>query len=194
MFLVDIDLMKSLEYKGEYAIRYKCANCKHFKGTHYSEKESCNKLPECVKISGHNNICRNYEEKIKNPSLQEFNFDDYLEFLGSDYYRPWSVDKTRIIGSAKLGEVVMDGGKLAKLLPNIYKPFYERYDKPYCKATFPRCFVSVHNHNFEIDYQLYREQKFINENNEIKFVYHYWKDSPNQKKYKTEVNGKFRIE
>ena len=48
--------------------------------------------------------------------------------------------------------------------------------------------------NFEIDYRLYREQKFINENNEIEFVYHYWKDSPSQRKYKTEVNGVFKIE
>ena len=88
----------------------------------------------------------------------------------------------------------MDDGKLAELLPNTYKHFYERYDKPYCKATFPRCFVSVHNHNFEIDYRLYREQKFINGNGEIEFVHHYWKDSPNQKKYKTEINGRFKIE
>lgn len=190
----DYELMKSLEYKGEYVIRYKCADCKYFKGTHYNEKAQCSKLPECVKINGHNNICRNYEARIKNPSSPEFNFDNYLEFLGSDYYRPYSIDKTKIIGSAKLGEVVMDGGKLVKKFSNTYSPFYNTYDKPYCKAIFPRCFVSVDNHNFEIDYRLYREQKFINKNNEIKFVYHYWKDSPNQKKYKTEINGKFKIE
>lgn len=36
-----------------------------------------------------------------------------------------------LVGSAKFGEVVIDDGKLAKLLPNIYKPFYERYDKSF---------------------------------------------------------------
>lgn len=192
--MINHELMRSLEYKGKYAIRHRCADCKHFKGTHYSEKESCDKLPDHVKISRSNNICRNYETRIKNPSSPEFNFDDYLEFLGSDYYRPWSVDKTKIIGSARLGEVVIDGGKLAERFPNTYKPFYDTYDKPYCKVNFPRCFVSVDNHNFEIDYKLYREQKFINENGEIEFVYHYWKDSPTQRRYKTEVNGRFKIE
>ena len=37
--LINHELMKSLEYKGEYGVRYKCANCKHFNGTNYSEKE-----------------------------------------------------------------------------------------------------------------------------------------------------------
>lgn len=193
MNLNNYELMKSLEYKGEYTTRYRCANCKHFKGAYYDNKELCNKLPKCVKISGHNNICRNYEAKIINPSSPKFNFDDYLEFLGSDYYRPYSVDETRIIGSSRLGEVVLDGGKLAEKIPNRYNPFYEQYDKPYCTINFPRCFVSVDNHNFEIDYRLYREQKFINENNEIEFVYHYWKDNPNKKRYKKEINGKFKI-
>ena len=27
--LINHELMKSLEYKGEYGVRYKCANCKH---------------------------------------------------------------------------------------------------------------------------------------------------------------------
>ena len=32
-----------------------------------------------------------------NPSSSEFNFDDYLEWLGTDYYRPHTIDKENII-------------------------------------------------------------------------------------------------
>lgn len=94
----------------------------------------------------------------------------------ADYKAAFAADKTKIIGSARLGEVVVDGGKLAELLPEIYSPFYETYDLPYCSATFPRCHVKVGEHYFDIDYRLYRELAFINEDDEIIFDLHHWKD------------------
>lgn len=189
---IDHALMKSLEYNGEYGARYTCKNCVHCpvgEGYQPCDKQGVDVLPS-------NNVCRVFEVRIKNPSAPEFNFDDYLEFLGSDYYRPYSVDTSIINGSAKLGEIVVDGGKLAELLPNTYYPWYEYYDKMYCRTSFPRCFVEVESegirHKFEIDYRRYRELKTV-ENGAIHFVLHLWKDKPTQRKYNKEINGKYEV-
>src|SRR5690606_5600641 len=105
---IDHELMESLEYKGVHSGRYTCNNCVHFNG--YSNDYSfCNK--QGLEVLGANNICKGYEARIKNPSMPEFNFDDYLEFLRTEFYRPWTVDNSIILGSAKMGETVIDGGK-----------------------------------------------------------------------------------
>uniref|UniRef100_UPI001F5A1865 hypothetical protein n=1 Tax=Bacillus cereus group sp. BfR-BA-01324 TaxID=2920300 RepID=UPI001F5A1865 len=126
--------------------RVNCGQCKHFKdGT-------CRLLEnDQIRISEKNNVCRKFKRRIINPSSTVFNFDDYLEWLGTDYYRPYTIDKKKIIGSAKLGEVIMDGGYLSELLPSIYSPFYETADKPWCRKHMPRCHIEYKGHKFEID-------------------------------------------
>jgi hypothetical protein len=184
--MVDHELMQSLEYDGPYGVRYTCSQCVHFK------EGACAKLPEGVQVSGHNNVCRSFDARIKNPSAPAFNFDDYLEFLSSDFYRPYSIDKEIINGSARLGEVIADSGKLARLLPKVYSPWYKYYDKPYCRVFMPRCHVKIGDHKFEIDYRLYRELSFIKDG-EIHFDLHYWKDKPTQRKYQKETYGRWRL-
>lgn len=191
---IDHDLMKSLEYKGEYGGRYSCSQCSHFRSCHQDQRGSCDNLPSEMVISGHNNVCRSFDPRIKNPSSPTFNLDGYLEYLYSDYYRPWSIDTSIIIGSARIGETIADGGKLAEFLPDKYSPWYKSYDKPYCMVNSgPRCLVKVAEHHFEIDYRLYREMSFINEDNEIEYVVHYWKDKETQRKYQREINGKWEL-
>jgi hypothetical protein len=182
---INHDLMQSLEYTGPYACRYTCADCRHFA----SESKTCAMLASpAIKISGKNNVCRLFDARIKNPSAPPFNFDGYLEFLGSDYYRPYGINRDKIIGSAKLGEVVADGGKLAQKFPQIYSPFYETVDKPYCRANFPRCHVYYDKYTFEIDYRLYRELAFYRDG-----VIHYdekrWRETEKARKVKREFNG-----
>jgi hypothetical protein len=181
---IDHDLMQSLEYDGPYGGRYNCSQCTHF------NEGNCAKLPEGVTVSGSNNVCRSFNVRINNPSAPEFNLDDYLEFLGSDFYRPYSIDKEVINGSAKLGEIIADGGKLARLIPKVYSPWYKYYDKPYCSVFMPRANVKVGDHSFEIDYRLYRELAFIDDG-EIRYDLHYWKDNPRQRKYQKETYGRW---
>ena len=205
--MIDHKLHEELEHKGDYGGRFTCQNCIHF-GT-YNEYNKCDRQGLEVRYS--NNICRGFEAKIKNPSSPEFNFDDYLEFLSSDYYRPWSVDTDIVIGSAKLGESHLDGGKLAKqseeymkLLEadeewtklNNYKPYsymYKPYDKPYCKARLKDAYVKYGDNKFHIDYVRFREMKTI-EDNKIHFKLKTWKDKPTQRKYQSEVNNTYEIE
>lgn len=185
---IDHELMRSLEYKGEYGGRYTCkdcVNCPISRDYALCEKQGVNILPS-------NNVCRAFDARIKNPSEPEFNFDDYLEYLGSDFYRPYSIDKEIINGSAKLGEIIIDGGRLAGLLPNIYSPWYEYYDKPYCRVFMPRCHVEYDGNKFEIDYRRYRELKTV-ENVAIKFAIRLWKIKPTQRKYNKEINGVYDI-
>lgn len=201
---IDHKLIESLEYNGVHGGRYTCSNCLHFgNGTDYQQCDI-----QGIEVFEHNNICKGFDAKIKNPSMPEFNFNDYLEFLGSDFYRPWSVDTNIIVGSARFGEVTIDGGKQAKrdieytkhLEENdIYKPdrkpfqyLYKSYDKPYCKARLKDCYVRYNGHTFHIDYVRYRHIKTV-ENNEIKFNIHTWKDKPRQRKYNKEVNGVYNI-
>jgi len=185
MTAIDSDLMQSLEYDGQYARRYTCADCRHFN----RESKTCAMLANpAIKINGANNICRLFDARIKNPSAPPFNFDDYLEFLGSDYYRPYGINRDKIIGSAKLCEVVADGGKLAQKFPKIYSPFYETVDKPYCRANFPRCYVYYDKYTFEIDYRLYRELEFYR-NGAIYYVEKRWLETERARKVKREFNG-----
>lgn len=169
-----------------------CGDCSHFIGYSRQEYAQCSYLTEGVTVLGSNNVCRKFNAWIKNPSSIEFNLDDYLEFLGSDYYRPWNVDTSIIIGSAKLGEATKDGGKLAELLPKTYSPWYKPYDKPYCGVHFPRCFVKYDGHKFEVDYRKYREFSFI-DNGELAFDTHIWKDKPTAQKYKSEYYGSIKL-
>ncbi|PFJ84352.1 hypothetical protein COJ29_12315 [Bacillus cereus] len=167
--------------------RVVCSQCKYF------VNRTCKMLKtDQIKINEKNNVCRKFQHRIVNPSSPDFNFDDYLEWLGTDYYRPYTIDKNNIIGSARLGEVIMDGGHLAELLPSIYSPFYETVDKPWCRKHMPRCHAEYEDHKFEIDYVKYREGNWITEDS-IKFDQHLWKDRVAQRKYQREFNGIYKI-
>ena len=204
--MIDHKFHEELEYKGEYGGRFTCQQCVHFGS--YGDYKQCDK--QGVEVHWSNNICRGFEAKIKNPSSPEFNFDDYLEFLGSDYYRPWSVDSDIVVGSARLGEAYADGGKLARQseeyikyleeteqLDNLnnYKPYtymYKSYDKHYCKARFKDVYVSYNGNAFHIDYIRFRELNTV-EDGVIKFKVRTWKDKPKQRKYNKETNGEYII-
>lgn len=191
---IDHELMESLEYKGEYGMRYTCGDCRLRRGNITDDYALCEKSG--VNVYQNNNVCRAFQPRIKNPSSPEFDYDDYLEYLGSDFYRPWSADTNIIVGSAKLGEAIADGGKLAELLPKTYSPLYKSYDKPYCHNYFPRCHVEVESdgirHRFEIDYKRYRECKTV-ENGAVHFVEHIWKEKPKQRRYNKETYGEYKI-
>lgn len=188
--MIDHELMQSLEYNGPYGCRYNCGMCRHFNG--HNDYAPCSKLPDGVEVLKSNNVCRAFEVRIKNPSVPEFDFDDYLEFLGSDFYRPWNVDTDIIVGESWgcVGlEMTASGGwrsKFGKITH--YKP----YDKTYCRVFMPRCHIEVNGHKFKIDYRLYREQSFI-KHGEIRFDSHLWKDKPTQRKYNKEINGRWRL-
>lgn len=168
--------------------RVLCSQCKYFKD------KTCKLLKnDQIKISEKNNVCRQFKHRIINPSSPEFNFDDYLEWLGTDYYRPYTIDKKNIIGSAKLGEVIIDGGHLAELLPSTYSPFYETVDKPWCRKHMPRCHAEYEDHKFEIDYVKYREGTWITDNS-IQFDQHLWKERETQRKYQSEIYGSYKIQ
>ena len=207
--VVDHELMESLEYKGEYGRSYDCKSCKHFKyetaGYSFCSKQG-------LDVHWGNNVCRAFEPSIINPSAPKFNLDDYLEFLFSDFYRPYSVDMNIIIGSARLGEIVLDGGKLAKQSEEYkkyleeteqwsklfdYKPYsymYKSYDKPYCRVHCnKRNYVRLNGNTFTIDYRRFRELKTI-ENGAIQFMLRQWKDKPKQRKSNSETNGIYKIE
>ena len=186
--MINHELLESLEYKGPYEARYECHQCTQCPRGVSTGYFHCGK--QSVEVHHKNNICRGFYPRIKNPSAPEFNFNNYLEFLGSEYYRPYGIDETLKQGSAKLGEVVMDQGLLADVFPDTYSPLYKFYDKPFCINKFPRCFVKIENHKFEIDYKRYRELKTV-ENGKVQFVIHLWKDNPNQRKYQKEAYGLF---
>lgn len=204
--MIDHEFYESLEYKGEYGGRFTCSQCVHF-GSH-NDYNHCEK--QGAEVHWGNNICRGFEPKIKNPSSPDFNFDDYLEFLGSDFYRPWSVDKDIIIGSARLNEAYVDGGKLARSSEeyikrleekedwtklNNYKPYtymYKSYDKAYCKVRLKDAYVKYNGSTFHIDYVRFRELKSI-EDGLIHFKLRTWKDKPKQRKYSSELNGTYEI-
>lgn len=135
---IDHELMQSLEYNGSYGARYTCVDCHHFA---YESKTCAMLANPAIKVSGANNICRLSTNCIKNPSAPPFNFDDYLEFLGSDYYRPWGIDRKQVIG--KVWGPIRSGFDAKGVWRTEYgwKPRYKTYDKPYCQANFPRCHV-----------------------------------------------------
>lgn len=205
---INHELMESLEYKGEYGCRFNCRQCVHFGISNTNDYNYCDK--QGIEVHWGNNVCRAFEPKIKNPSSPEFNFDDYLEFLYSQFYRPYSIDKDIITGSARLGEMIMDDGKLAKRSEdymkmledneewdklNNYKPYsyvYKYYDKPYCKAYLKDAYVKVNHHTFHIDYIRFRELNTV-EDGAVKFKLHTWKDKPTQRKYKKEINNEFKV-
>jgi hypothetical protein len=183
---IDHELMKSLEYDGPYGGRYTCSQCSHF------NESNCVKLPENVKVSGRNNVCRSFDTRIMNSSAPEFNLDDYLEFLGSDFYRPWSVDTGIIVGESwgNVGlEMTASGGWTSKFGKITH---YKPYDKPYCRVFMPRGHVYIGEHSFEIDYRLYRELAFIRDG-EVHYDLHYWKDNPRQRKNQKETYGRWRL-
>jgi len=190
MTAIDHELMQSLEYAGPYACRYTCADCRHFAG----ESKTCAMLANpAIKISGANNICRLFDARIKNPSAPPFNFDDYLEFLGSDYYRPWSVDRSQVIG--KVWGPIESGFDAQGVWRTKYgwKPRYKSYDKPYCRVNFPRCFVYYDKYTFEIDYRLYRELTFYRDG-VIHYVVKRWRETERARKVNEEYNGVFNVE
>lgn len=189
--MLNHELLESLEYKGEYGCRYTCRQCVH----HSSSAENyafCEK--QGVDVSGHNNVCRGFEARIKKPSAPTFNFDRYLEFLGSDFYRPWNVDTSIVTGRCwgPVGPLQIDANG-TWYQKHGWKNTYKPYDKPYCRVFMPRCHVKYNGHKFEIDYRRYREIKTI-ESGSIHFDEHLWKDSPGQRKYRREIYGVFEIE
>lgn len=192
----DWELLKLLEYKGNYSCRYTCNRCEFYNRKSYAEIDygNCEKLNnDKIKVSGKNNICKQYAHRIINPSVQDFVFDEYLIFLMNDFYRPYTINPSEIRGSAKLGEVILDGGKMARLLPEKYSFFYEYYDYPFCRLVNPLTTVKVDNHNFQLEYRLYRKCEWY-ENNIIKYIKHYWKDKPTQRKYHSEIYGEHEVE
>ena len=187
--MVDHELMESLEYKGEYGARYSCGQCKHCPvNTDYAH---CSK--QGLEVHWGNDICREYSPKIINSSAPEFNLDDYLEYLYSDYYRPYSYDDSITVGSARLGEVVIDGGKLAENSPTVYQPYYKLYDKPYCRVNVGKSIhVRIGENTFTVDYRRFRELRTI-ENGEIIFKTRLWKEKTKQRKSNSEHNGIFKL-
>lgn len=189
----DWQLLRQLEYQGEYECRYTCSMCKHFCGN--GDYENCTKLnDERVKVSGKNNICKHFEARIKNPSSPEFRFSEYLEFLMSDFYRPWTVNTEEKVNEVYCSQglyIDANGGWHTKMG---YSPIYQSYDLPYCRIHSPNCYVKLANgHKFEVDYRLYRKCEWY-ENNIIKYIKHYWKDKPAQRKYNSEINGEYEVE
>lgn len=185
---INHSLMESLEYKGDYGGRKTCKDCVHCpigEGYQPCAKQGVDVLPS-------NNVCRAFKPRIVNPSSPPFNFDDYLEFLGSDFYRPHSVDTSIIVGESwgAIGlEIDANGvwhSKFGKITH--YKP----YDKPYCRNFFPRCHVEVDGHKFEIDYKRYRECRTV-EDGAVNFAVHLWKDKPTQRRYNKEINGRWPL-
>ena len=187
---IDHELMESLEYKGDYGARYECRQCVNCPAGLSNDYFYCEK--QGVSISGKNNVCRAFEARIKNPSAPDFNFDDYLEFLGSDYYRPYSIDKTIITGSARLNEVIADGGSLAEKFPKSYSSLFKYYDKPFCRIFMPRAHVEYGGRKFDIDYRRYRENMTI-EDGAIHFDLMIWKETERSRKYKREICGTYKV-
>lgn len=178
--MIDHDLMESLEYTGEYGARYRCFQCSNFKDG------DCNKLNnENIKVSGDNNICRLFEARIRNPSSPLFDFDDYLEFLMSDYYRPFGIDSSIVAWYIDRPSFYTHD-KRHKI------PVYKTYDKPYCRIVKPLTVVSLGKYNFELDYRLYRENKWISEG-KIQYRKCYWKDKETARKYQVLYDGEFDL-
>lgn len=192
MSKVDHELMELLEYKGEYGARYNCKGCIWRKGNDdysYCEKQK-------IDVHCGNNVCREYKPRIVNPSAPIFNLDDYLEFLFSDYYRPYRMDLDIIVGSISKTayHIELDNGKLAQQSPKQWQPYYKIYSLPYCRVN---CgggnYVKINDNIFKIDYKRFRELKTI-ENGKIEFIIRQWKDKPRQRKYSSETNGTYIIE
>lgn len=174
-----------MEYQGEYGARYTCSWCSHFKDG------ICSKIGDQLTVNSQNNICPKYEARIKNPSSPTFNFDQYFEFLMNDYYRPWTIDKKQIIGSAKFNEVVMDNGWLAATT-DVYVPFYQSYDLPRCTLHVPRPVVKKGLHTFYINYTKWRKETWL-QGDQIYYDSHVWKDNKGQRKAKSEHYGVFNL-
>jgi hypothetical protein len=166
--------------------RVTCKDCSAFRTSGH-----CIALPNEIKVSGSNNVCDKFRNRIINPSMSEFNYNDYFEWLMNDYYRPYGITE-EIIGSAKMGEVLIDKGLLAELLPNVYRPFYKTYDKPYCRVNIPKCHIKINGNEFDIDYKKYKNHSFL-ENNIVTFISRRWKDKPSQKRYHSEHYGEYEI-
>lgn len=186
--IIDHELMESLEYKGEYGCRYTCGMCKEING--YNDYSYCSK--QGLNVFKGNNVCRGFEARIKNPSAVEFQFDSYLEFLGSEFYRPYSADTSIILerywGNTGI-EITSSGGWRSK---SGWINRYKIYDKPYCRVFMPRCHVEYDGHKFDIDYRKYREMKTI-QDGKIHFDIHTWKDKIKQKKSNKETFGEFEV-
>ncbi|MCR8843103.1 hypothetical protein NQ117_05375 [Paenibacillus sp. SC116] len=195
MSVIDHDFFETLEYKGDYGARYLCRGCDHFKGDIGADNTTgtCVLLSEPgLKVSRHNNVCRRYKARITNPSNPTFDFDNYLEFLGSEYYRPWNVDTSMQVGEGfgMIGlEATASGGWQGKY--GKY-PIYKSYAKPYCSINFPRCYVYFGSISFSVDYRLYRNHSFVKDG-DIIFITRQWKDKPTQRKYQLEYNGRWSL-
>lgn len=176
--------MLTLDYSG---CRVTCKDCAFF------NDGNCSELPNDVKVNGSNNVCNMFANRIINPSMPPFDFDDYFYWLVNDYYRPYTIDKNKIIGSAMIGEIIGDNGRMAELLPGIYQPLYQTVDLPRCSLNFPKCHIEINGNKFEIRYLNYRNQRFLDGNN-IKFLTRLWKDKPNAKKYNSEHNGIYAMQ
>lgn len=163
------------EYQG---CRYTCKDCIYIKDDQNCKIQGLEILPT-------NNICKEFKARIINSSTPPFNFDQYLEFLGSDFYRPYGITD-EILGYIDRPSFYTHDQR-SKI------PIYQTYDKPYCKVHFPRCFVKKGNHHFEINYKRYREVKTI-EDGKIYFDLHYWKDNPNQRRFQKEIYGTYQEE
>jgi hypothetical protein len=187
--LIELDhgyLNDNGEYIGNYeGCRVRCKDCK------FSNHDgNCSKLN--LIINENNNVCNQFSPRIVNPShTHEFNYDEYFEWLMNDFYRPYK-SSGKIIGSGRLGEAVMDGGRLAELLPNTYSYWYGTVDCLRCTIHTPDCHVHIGKHNFQIDYLKFRDLSFLN-GEELHYKIHYYKEKETSRKYTTSYNGKVKL-
>lgn len=181
------------EYIGNYeGCRVTCKDCKfscHENGLDES-KQKCNKLN--LVINENNNVCNQFLPYIINPShTHEFNYDEYFEWLMNDFYRPYK-SSGKIIGSGKLGEAILDGGRLAELLPNTYSYWYGTVDCLRCTIHTPDCYVHIGKHVFVIGYHTFKNLSFIN-GEEISYKKHLYKEKTTSRKYICNYNGKINV-
>lgn len=185
--MVDHKLMESLEYKGDYGRRFMCRDCASLKN---GECEMYRQ--HGINVSERNNICRNFAARIKNPSAPEFNFDDYLEFLMSDFYRPYNIDKDIVVGKQwcmQSLQMTKTGGWEGKWG---YSPLYKTYDQPYCRLVNPLTVIRYGKYNFTVDYRLFRNGELVKDN-KIKYITCYWKEKETSRKNQVLHSGEFEL-
>lgn len=185
--MIDHELLKSLEYKGEYGRRFLCRDCDKFKDRQCEVYKQHN-----VNVGEKNDVCRKFEPRIINPSAPMFDFDDYLEFLMSDYYRPFNVDKDIIVGKQYCMQklrMTKAGGWQGEWG---YSPIYKSYDQPYCRIVNPLTVMSYGKYTFYVSYRLFRESSVINEN-KLKYEKCYWKEKETSRKNTVLHNGEFEL-
>ncbi|PDZ55683.1 hypothetical protein CON15_19275 [Bacillus cereus] len=161
------------EWNGNYqGGRKTCSDCINYN----QQRKTCNliqaKIHDVIDVVVEKaNICANFQLKTH---LQFrvtdkidcadgiWRYEDYIEWLMNDFYRPYRLDRTKIVGSSKLGCVVADGGRLAELIPNTYSPLYGTLDCMRCKTlNYIRNILTVEGHSFHVNLLDFRDLTFV---------------------------------